>query len=404
VIRQAEPLARQPESAQPYSLRMAFSKAPPAPGLHIMRELYIGLMSGTSLDGIDAALVDLSAIPPIVHAAQTLPYSAETRSLLTQLAQGGAEHEIDLLGRTDTLLGELFASAALSLLDAAGMESSEVRAIGSHGQTVRHRPEGPHPFTLQIGDPNIIAARTGITTVADFRRRDLAVGGQGAPLVPAFHAACFRTQDEERAVLNLGGMANLTLLPAAPQETVRGFDTGPGNVLMDAWIGARQGKTHDQDGAWGASGEVLQTLLNRLLNEEYFNLAPPKSTGRELFNLGWLESALPGVADNAADVQATLCELTAASVASALTRWAPRTQRLLVCGGGTHNVELMNRLRAHLQTMPVESTAGLGLDPDWIEAAAFAWMARETLAGRPGNLPGVTGARAPVILGGIYPA
>lgn len=369
-----------------------------------MRELYIGLMSGTSLDGIDAALVDLSAIPPHVHTAQTLPYPAETRSLLTQLAQGGAEHEVDLLGRTDTLLGELFADAALDLLDAAGVKPGEVRAIGSHGQTVRHRPEGPHPFTLQIGDPNIIAVRTGITTVADFRRRDLAVGGQGAPLVPAFHAACFRTQGEERAVLNLGGMANLTLLPADPQETVRGFDTGPGNVLMDAWIGARQGKTHDQGGAWGASGKVLQTLLDRLLSEAYFDLAPPKSTGRELFHLGWLENALSGTSDNPADVQSTLCELTAASVASALTRWAPRTQRLLVCGGGTHNSELMSRLRAQLPTLPVESTARWGLDPDWMEAAAFAWMARETLAGRPSNLPGVTGARTPVILGGIYPA
>jgi anhydro-N-acetylmuramic acid kinase len=369
-----------------------------------MRDLFIGLMSGTSLDGIDAALFDLSAIPPRVCSARTSPYPAETRSLLVQLAQGGLEHEVDMLGRTDTLLGELFAAAALALLEAAAVAAHEIRAIGSHGQTVRHRPDGPHPFTLQIGDPNIIAARTGITTVADFRRRDLALGGQGAPLVPAFHAACFRDPHEDRAILNLGGMANLTLLPADPREPVRGFDTGPGNVLMDAWIGSRQGRTCDQDGVWAASGTVLPGLLNRLLSEAYFELAPPKSTGRELFHLGWLERQLHGEMPDDADVQATLCELTAASVTIALKRWAPRTQRLLVCGGGTHNAQLMRRLRAQLPDLPVESTADRGLDPDWIEAAAFAWMARETLSGRPSNLPGVTGARAPAILGGIYPA
>lgn len=369
-----------------------------------MREPYIGLMSGTSLDGIDAVLVDLSTMPPRVLNARTQPYSADLRSQLTQLAQGSAEHEVELLGRLDTHLGELFAEAALSLLGPAGMATHEIRAIGSHGQTIRHRPGGPHPFTLQIGDPNIIAARTGITTVADFRRRDLALGGQGAPLVPAFHAACFRSPDQERAVLNLGGMANLTLLPADTREPVRGFDTGPGNVLMDAWIGAALGKTHDRHGAWGAGGKVLPALLERLLREAYFDLAPPKSTGRELFHLGWLQRQLAGGEYDPADVQATLCDLTATSVASALRRWAPRTQRLLVCGGGTHNTALMDRLREHLPALSVESTASEGLDPDWIEAAAFAWLARETLAGRPGNLPEVTGARASVTLGGIYPA
>lgn len=369
-----------------------------------MRELFIGLMSGTSLDGIDAALVDLSVIPPRVLGARTTLYPAETRSQLALLAQGGAAQEVDVLGRTDTLLGEQFASAALALLDTAGVAPGAVSAIGSHGQTVRHRPDGPYPFTLQIGDPNIIAARTGITTVADFRRRDVALGGQGAPLVPAFHRACFWSRDEDRAVLNLGGMANLTLLPADPSEPVRGFDTGPGNVLMDAWIDARQGQSYDRDGAWSAHGSVLRPLLERLLGEAYFDLAPPKSTGRELFHLGWLENALAGTANDPADVQATLCELTATSVATALRRWAPQTQRLLVCGGGTHNAQLMRRLRGQLPAIPVESTATHGLDPDWIEAAAFAWMARETLAGRPGNLPGVTGAQAPAILGGIYPA
>lgn len=369
-----------------------------------MREPYIGLMSGTSLDGIDAALVDLSTTPPAVHSAVTRPYPADVRSQLTALSQGTAANEVDLLGRMDSLLGDLFAETALNLLDTAGLKAHEIRAIGSHGQTIRHRPDGPHPFTLQIGDPNIIAARTGITTVADFRRRDLALGGQGAPLVPAFHAACFRTPDQERAVLNLGGMANLTLLPADTCEPVRGFDTGPGNVLMDAWIGRQLDKSHDPQGEWGASGKVLPALLERMLRENYFELTPPKSTGRELFHLGWLEQQLRNEAFKPADVQATLCELTAVSVASALKRWAPRTQRLLVCGGGTHNSALMDRLRTHLPALPVESTASEGLDPDWIEAAAFAWLARETLAGRPGNLPEVTGARAAVTLGGIYPA
>lgn len=369
-----------------------------------MREPYLGLMSGTSLDGIDAALVDLSTMPPRVLNARTHPYDTDLRSQLTQLAQGSATHEVELLGRLDTRLGELFAEAALNLLDAAGMTAREIRAIGSHGQTIRHRPDGPHPFTLQIGDPNIIAARTGITTVADFRRRDLALGGQGAPLVPAFHAACFRSADQERAVLNLGGMANLTLLPADTREPVRGFDTGPGNVLMDAWIGMQLGKSHDPQGAWGAGGRILPALLERLLRDDYFDLAPPKSTGRELFHLGWLQRELSDGDYAAADVQATLCELTATTVARALQRWAPHTQRLLVCGGGTHNTALMDRLREHLPALSVESTASEGLDPDWIEAAAFAWLARETLAGRPGNLPEVTGARMAATLGGVYPA
>lgn len=369
-----------------------------------MRDLYIGLMSGTSLDGIDAALVDFSALPPRIHAAHTIPYSAETRGLLIQLTQGGVEHEIEAFGSADVLLGELFASAALSLLDTAGFAPGDVRAIGSHGQTVRHRPAGPHPFTLQIGDPNIIAARTHITTVADFRRRDMALGGQGAPLVPAFHAACFRIPDEERAVLNLGGMANLTLLPAESDAPVRGFDTGPGNVLLDAWIGIQHGETHDHDGAWSASGKIQHKLLERFLSDAYFELTPPKSTGRELFQLDWLERHLHDERFAAADVQATLCELTVESVAAALMRWAPRTQRLLVCGGGAHNTHLMRRLRTRLPELPIDPTSDWGLDPDWIEAAAFAWMAQETLAGRPSNLPAVTGARSPAILGGIYPA
>lgn len=369
-----------------------------------MSELYLGLMSGTSLDGIDAAVVDLSARTPRVIAAHTHPYDAELRSELLTLAQGGSQEEVELLGRLDRRLGELFAETALAVLRNQGLAADAIRAIGSHGQTVRHRPIGPAPFTLQIADPNLIAERTGITTVADFRRRDMAAGGQGAPLVPAFHASCFRDAIEDRAVLNLGGMANLTLLPADLRQPVLGFDTGPGNVLLDAWINVQRGEACDHDGAWGATGQAHSPLLDRLLQDEYFFAPPPKSTGREQFNLAWLERHLAGHDCPPQDVQATLATLTAETVAMALRTTALHTRRLLVCGGGVHNAALMAVLAARLPDIKIESTADHGLDPDWIEAAAFAWMARETLAGRPSNVPSVTGACGPRILGGIYPA
>lgn len=368
-----------------------------------MNDLYIGLMSGTSLDGIDAALVDLSTHPPKVLTAQTQPYTAGFRAQLLELAQGTASNEIELLGSIDAQLGELLAAAAAALLASSGISADQIRAIGSHGQTIRHRAQGPHPFTLQIGDPNIIAERTGITTVADFRRRDLAAGGQGAPLVPAFHAACFRSTDEHRAVLNIGGMANLTILPADPSQPITGFDTGPGNVLMDAWITHHRGEHFDQGGRWAATGEIIPSLLDALMAEPYFQLPPPKSTGRELFHLEWLMPQLPGAVPPE-DIQATLSAFTANSVVSALQRFALQTQRLLVCGGGAHNTQLFGTLSSQLPNVCVETTDAHGMHPDWIEAAAFAWMARETLAARPSNVPSVTGARHPVILGGIYPA
>lgn len=367
-----------------------------------MPDYYLGLMSGTSVDGIDAAIVDLSASVPRVVAAYTLPFDPTLRQALLDLAHGQTGNEIEVLGSLDTRLGELFAQAALALLEHNDIPATAIRAIGSHGQTVRHRPSGPAPFTLQIGDPNIVAERTGITTVADFRRRDIAAGGQGAPLVPAFHAMCFRSDKEDRAILNLGGMANLTLLPADPHAPVSGFDTGPGNVLLDAWIDKHHGKTFDSDGAWAARGAPLPALLDALLNDEFFRQSPPKSTGRERFHLDWLEQHLQGMSTTPVDVQTTLCVLTARSVAAAIDTWATRTQRMLVCGGGARNAHLMDLLRSYLPNMHVESTAAHGLDPDWIEAAAFAWMAKETLAGRASNVPSVTGARHPVILGGIY--
>jgi anhydro-N-acetylmuramic acid kinase len=367
-----------------------------------MSDFYLGLMSGTSLDGIDAAIVDLSTQPPKVLAAQTRAYSSDVRDVLLLLAQGDSAAEIELLGKMDMRLGEQFAQAALALIDASGLGTGAINAIGSHGQTVRHRPDGPSPFTLQIGDPNVIAERTGITTVADFRRRDLAAGGQGAPLAPAFHAACFRRSDEERAVLNLGGIANLTVLPADPQIPITGFDTGPANVLLDAWIARHRGSRFDADGAWAASGRIIPSLLETFMGEPFLRAKPPKSTGRELFHLGWLDAQLGATSYAAEDVQATLTAYTAQSVAAALQAWAPGTRRLLVCGGGAHNGQLMRSMSDLLSGIEIESTAIHGIDPDWIEAAAFAWMARETLAGRFSSPPSVTGARNATILGGIY--
>ena len=370
-----------------------------------MGDIYLGLMSGTSLDGIDAVVIEFGADGPRILAAETLSYPGDLREQLLTLTQGGGPNEIERLGRLDRTLGALFADAALAALTSCNLKPAAIRAVGSHGQTVRHRPTGSAPFTLQIADPNLIAEITGITTVADFRRRDVAAGGQGAPLVPAFHAGCFRDACEDRAVLNVGGMANLTLLPADTQKLVSGFDTGPGNVLLDAWVGKHLGKRYDKNGSWAAQGATNQQLLNALLHDDYFKAPPPKSTGRERFNLCWLEQHLAGIEHCApADVQATLVALTVSTVAAALCEAAPATQRLLVCGGGTHNDALMRSLASALPEIAVESTARHGLDPDWVEAAAFAWMARETLAGRPGNLPSVTGAHGLRVLGGIYPA
>lgn len=368
-----------------------------------MSTLYLGLMSGTSLDGIDAALFDFSTLPPHLVDARTTPLDDALRQRLLDLAEG-RQDDLDTLGSVDYLLGLAFAAAATALLKQAKLAPAAIHAIGSHGQTVRHRPEPPTPFTLQIGDPNLIAEHTGITTVADFRRRDMAAGGQGAPMVPAFHAACFRSADEDRAILNVGGMANLTILPANPEQPVRGFDTGPGNVLMDAWIGQHENRSFDADGAWATTGHIHAALLNHLLSDAFIEQAPPKSTGREQYNLKWLQAQL-GTQDYApADVQATLCAFTAQSIADSVQRWAENTQKLLVCGGGAHNRQLLAELQRRLPGVDVETTEAYGLSPDWVEAAAFAWMARETLAGRPSNVPSVTGARQSCILGAIYPA
>jgi anhydro-N-acetylmuramic acid kinase len=364
--------------------------------------LYLGLISGTSADGIDAALVAFE--PQLeLRAALTLPYPAELRADILALAHSAAQIELDALGTLDARIGLAFADAASTLLRGAGVAADAVRAIGSHGQTIRHRPGGEHAFTLQIGDPTRIVEATGITTVADFRRRDIAAGGQGAPLACAFHAAMLGDTNEPRAVLNLGGIANLTLLK--PGTAVRGFDTGPASALMDAWCMAHGRGPFDASGAFAAQGHVQPDLLSVLLDDAFFRQAPPKSTGREQFNLDWLRQRAPNVDSmSAANVQATLLELSARSVSEALLAEQPETQRLLVAGGGVHNDILLKRLARLLAPIEVASTLEFGIDPDHVESMCFAWLAREALEGRPGNLPEVTGARGPRLLGAIYPA
>lgn len=368
-----------------------------------MTAFFIGLMSGSSLDAIDAVLVDFAETPPQLLGKLAWPLQEDLRQLLDDLTRSGPD-ELARTGHADACLGHALAAAVSALLKQTDTPAARVRAIGSHGQTIRHSPGATPPTTLQIGDPNIIAEQTGITTVADFRRRDLAAGGQGAPLVPAFHQAVFSHPDRDRVILNLGGIANLTLLPRDEGGPVTGFDTGPGNALLDAWISRQRGEPYDDGGAWAASGQVDPELLTALLDDPYFQLDGPRSTGRDHFNLEWLENSHASLASLApADVQATLLELTAVTVAGALHTENLAQGEMLVCGGGVHNTALMQRLAVLLPDIPIETTAAAGIDPDWVEAVAFAWLARQTLANRPGNLPGVTGARRPVVLGGIWP-
>ena len=370
----------------------------------IRGDLYIGLMSGTSLDGIDAVAVRLAeSAPPELVASRHHPFPASLREELDELTRPGND-ELNRMGAADVRLGRELAQAVNHLLEAAGIDATDVRAIGSHGQTLRHVPRGDTPTTLQIGDPNIIAERTGITTVADFRRRDMAAGGQGAPLVPAFHQAIFARPGEHRAVLNIGGIANLTLLPADPAAAVTGFDTGPGNALMDAWIARCRNQPFDADGQWAASGRVQPELLAALRADPFFAAPAPKSTGRDYFHLQWAAERWPALERlDPADVMATFLELTAVTIAGALLAVAPATERLLICGGGVNNRHLVQRLQAHLPDIPVTSTASEGVDPDWVEAMAFAWLARQSLRRQPGNIPSATGAAHRVILGAIYP-
>ena len=366
---------------------------------------FIGLMSGTSLDGIDAVVVDFNQHPMQLVASLSGGIPEPLKQELLLLTQPG-ENEIERLGRADVAFSQLQADIVQQLLQHANISTSQISAIGSHGQTIRHRPNGNQPFTLQLGDPNTLAELTGIDVIADFRRRDMAAGGQGAPLVPAFHNQLFRSPQRDRVIVNIGGMANLTLLAKDPTQPVIGYDTGPGNVLLDAWIQQHQGKAYDADGQWGQNGRLDPQLLEQLLALQFFQQAPPKSTGREQFNIEWLELQLQTIAKRpaAVDIQATLTELTARTIAEAIQRHGLNNAEVFLCGGGAHNGLLRQRLAHHLNGYSLATTEALQLPPDWVEACAFAWLAKQHLEHRSGNLPAVTGARGPRILGAHYPA
>jgi anhydro-N-acetylmuramic acid kinase len=363
-------------------------------------DYYIGIMSGTSLDGIDAVLADLNLSSPSLLYTFYLPYDRDLRSRLLDLHHSSHDelHRAAMLGNE---LAHRYAEAVVGLLNESGIERQDVAAIGCHGQTVRHFPQREGSYTIQLCNSALLVELTGITVVADFRSRDIAAGGQGAPLVPAFHQVLFGHPLIHRVIVNIGGISNLTSL--APSGEVAGFDCGPGNIIMDAWCLGHTGKAYDENGAWAASGKVIPELLEKLLTLQFFSLPPPKSTGREIFNLAWLESCLSGD-EKPADVQATLLQLTITGIAESLFTYFPNAAEIYLCGGGARNGTLVARLRAVLYGRKVELTDRLGVDADWLEAFAFAWLAQRAILGIPGNIPGITGAKGARLLGAIYPA
>lgn len=363
--------------------------------------LFIGLMSGTSLDSIDAALTSFK--DGHFQLIETLEHQLpnQLRQQLLDLCQPG-ENEINRMGAADRAMAKEFALAANLLLEQSQKKPTDIEAIGCHGQTIRHHPDGEHGFSLQIADPNTIAFETGIITVADFRRKDIAAGGQGAPLTPAFHNAVFSHHQHNRVIINIGGMANISCLNS--DGTVMGFDTGPGNVLMDGWIQATRQHKYDKDGLWAGEGMVSEQLLIRMLSHPYFKQGLPKSTGREDFNQKWLRETINDSAIEPADVQATLLELTARTISDDICKLPQAANEVFICGGGAYNHRLMLRLETLLHPRLVANTAQLGIPAEWVEAAAFAWLAKQTLDGLAGNITTVTGASSSVVLGAIYPA
>jgi anhydro-N-acetylmuramic acid kinase len=359
--------------------------------------LFVGLMSGTSLDGADAALVDLSPSIPHTLAFATVPFPAALREQIMSLSEPGKD-SLELAGRVSIELADLYARAVEAVLVGGGVTRGAITAIGCHGQTVRHRPD--LGFTIQLNDPARLAERTGIDVVADFRRRDMAAGGQGAPLVPAFHEAVFRDTLRSRAVVNIGGISNITWLP--PGRKTLGFDCGPGNVLLDGWARRHLGRDFDEDGQWASRGRTDAGLLDRLLEEPFLDAPPPKSTGRELFRLAWLEEKLPS-AYQPADVQSTLTDFTARSIVDSIDRFCPETQEIYLSGGGARNGALVTRI-ADLARRPVEKTDTLGVPTGHVESMAFAWLAMKCMRREPVDLTAATGARAPRVLGAIYAA
>ena len=362
-------------------------------------ELIIGMLSGTSRDGVDAVLVSFNDnAMDLLHATCT-PYPPAIKQKLDQLLQIGEAPGRDVASLLDETLGRFFARTAQNLVHAAGMEMRDIRAIGSHGQNVWHQPGGGHPVSIQLGKPALIAKNTSTTVVANFRSADVQAGGQGAPLAPLLHQQLFRSDNEDRAILNIGGIANLTILPACGD--VAGYDCGPGNCLMDAWTRRHLQKDYDGNGRWAAKGQVDPGLLADMLADTYFSQPPPKSTGLEHFNITWLDKFLDDCVLEEVDVQATLAELTALSIAGSL-QGSGGPVRLLVCGGGVHNAFLMRRIAAALPDVIVEPTTRYGADPDWVEGLLFAWLARERLNGHVQDTPPITGANHPVLLGDVH--
>lgn len=368
--------------------------------------LYIGLMSGTSLDGVDAVLVDISAHQFNTLACESMRYPDELCQTLHQLCNA-SEGDIELMMQTDQAVAQIFAECANRLIEKQSIDLSQIVAIGSHGQTIRHRPPvviGEVGTSLQIGDPNTIAAITGVDVVADFRRKDLALGGQGAPLVPKFHQHVFACANQPRIVVNIGGIANLSLLPNNKHD-IKGYDSGPGNTLMDLWCLKHKAEPFDRDGEWGRSGKLHNELLRNMLQTEYLRAPAPKSTGRELFNLNWLEQHLVQFDAMAAeDVQCTLTEFTAKTIADEVTKNGYTHAEVYLCGGGAFNGFLLERIGCHLPHAKLATTAALGLHPQWVEGAAFAWLAHAFTHRIPGNAPSVTGAQREAVLGALYPA
>ena len=381
-----------------------------------MQEFFIGLMSGTSLDGVDGVLAGFSGPEMRVIAAASVPFPERLQHELLALNAPGP-NELHRAALAGNQIATIYASVVARLMESAtqqGVAAAAVKAIGAHGQTVRHQPPlsgTDHPsqaYTVQLNNPALLAELTGIDVVADFRSRDVAAGGQGAPLVPAFHHSVFSKSDSTVVVLNLGGIANISVLPGTatvPAMAVLGFDCGPGNALMDAWCQRHTKQAFDAGGAWAASGQLIPDLLVRLLEEPYFSRLPPKSTGRDLFNLGWLETKLaPWASQRPQDIQHTLTELTASTCIAAINSYKNNSTELIVCGGGAFNQHLMQRLKMGLPTLKVSVSDAHGVPAQQVEAAAFAWLARQTISRQPGNLASVTGAAGPRILGAIYPA
>lgn len=369
-----------------------------------MKKLYIGLMSGTSMDAMDAALVDFSANQPTLIASYKSPLSNSLREDLIKLISTDSINIVKF-AELDQKIAFVSVHAIKKLLTENKFSAQDILGIGSHGQTVFHYPHlSNYAFTLQIGDPNIIAEQTGITTVADFRRRDMAAGGQGAPLTPAFHNAIFRTEKEDTLILNLGGIANITYLAADFKKPVLGFDPGPANCLLDQWIYHHLKQWFDEAGAWAASANFDQALLEQFLSDPYFQLNPPKSTGPEYFNLKWINTHLTTLNRqlSPASVQATLCELVAVSIAKAIQGFKSTQGVILLCGGGSKNTYLRKRIQHHCQAHQLLLTDDRGMPSNWVEAMAFAWIAKQTLEGKTSNLPEVTGAKNRTLLGGIY--